>query len=185
MRRAAAALVLAAQAVTVTDAVPAAPRRGLQTNPFSHLPLNVGSFCRRKCDDGSEPTIDRAADCPAGTLCQSPDSVVAGCVDPLTGGGCGTCGLRAYVCREQISASCNIDVFKKTFCPQLAGDDEEQGYDMNAYACAHDPSGAGGILRGMPGVGRTSEMYGCYTTLVSAGAFDGMATFEAFCPAEW
>ena len=183
MRRAAAALVLAAQAVTVTDAVPAAPRRGLQRA----MPLLVGSFCRRKCNDGSEPTIDRAADCPAGTLCQSPDSVVAGCVDPLTGGGCGTCGLRAYVCREQISASCNIDVFKKTFCPQLAGASgmASMGYDMNAYACAHDPSGAGGILRGMPGVGRTSEMYSCYTALVSANAFDGMATFEAFCPAEW
>eukprot|EP01043_Picozoa_sp_COSAG02_P034610 COSAG02_NODE_2430_length_8883_cov_3.641621_7_plen_283_part_00 len=90
-----------------------------------------------------------------------------------------TCGWHAHVCTAQVGASCNMEAFRQQFCPVLRGTDMVDGWDQHAYACAHDPNGAGGILRGL--LGRESSQYTCYTAL--AGMFTE-ATFAELCPEE-
>jgi hypothetical protein len=152
---------------TLSSAAPL-PARRLQ----KATPLAVGSFCRRHCEDGSQPDVERAEDCPAGTTCAPPPHAVEqGLKD--------TCGWHAHVCTAQVGASCNMETFQQQFCPVLRGADMADGWDQHAYACAHDPNGAGGIMRGL--LGRESSQYTCYTAL--AGTF-AEATFAELCPVE-
>ncbi len=70
--------VLVLGSATVSSAAPL-PGRRLQKD----TPLAVGSFCRRHCDDGSQPDVDRAEDCPAGTICAAPPNAVVRHTLPL------------------------------------------------------------------------------------------------------
>lgn len=155
--------ILSALAATAT-ALPQ-QHRSLQSNA-----LTTGAFCQRFCEDGSQPTIDRAGDCPAGTLCLPPRNA---------GDGSDTCSFRAHVCTQQIDASCNMEAFRKSFCPTLAGTSMVQGFDQHAYACVHDPDTSGGVMRGLVGI--DSSLYSCYTAL--AGSFVE-TSFADFCPTE-
>jgi hypothetical protein len=116
--------------------------------------------------------VDRAGDCPTGTTCATPPHAVEQGIKD-------TCGWHAHVCTAQVDDSCNMEVFRQEFCPALRGADMVDGWDQHAYACAHDPNGAGGIMRGL--LGRDSSQYTCYTAL--AGTFTE-ATFAEFCPVE-
>eukprot|EP01043_Picozoa_sp_COSAG02_P034609 COSAG02_NODE_2430_length_8883_cov_3.641621_6_plen_93_part_00 len=70
--------VLVLGSATLSSAAPL-PVRRLQKD----TPLAVGSFCRRHCDDGSQPDVDRAGDCPAGTICAAPPHAVVRHTLPL------------------------------------------------------------------------------------------------------
>ena len=52
--------------------------------------LRVNDICYRFCEDGSQNSIDRRKDCPAGTQCGPPDASVISY---------DSCGLRAHTCK--------------------------------------------------------------------------------------